>query len=174
MIGDIMLTFEITLTGDRRHRDALDLIDAVQQAADRLGTAAVSISPGRAPLASLSGSTPVVLAESDGIQINTAARDVRVDGQSIAFTKVEYDLLLFLAEHRNQVLTRRQLLLGAWGHEHAGERTVDVHVRRLRVKLGDTAITTIRGIGYRLSDSATVEMIRPATVDYLAEVVRAH
>jgi two-component system, OmpR family, response regulator len=153
-IEDITLTFEIALTGEHRYRDAVDLIESVQQAADEIGAAAVTVTSGPAPLASVAYSA----AAADAVDINTDARSVQLGGETVVLTKVEYDLLLFLAEHPHQVFTRRQLLLGAWGHEHAGVRTVDVHVRRLRAKLGDAFITTVRGVGYRLADSATVAL----------------
>ncbi|WP_435828460.1 winged helix-turn-helix domain-containing protein [Micromonospora purpureochromogenes] len=69
------------------------------------------------------------------------------------FTRREYDLLLHLARHPHQVLTRGQLLREVWGYEaYQGARTVDVHVRRVRQKLAGRGpvITTVRGVGYRL------------------------
>jgi DNA-binding response OmpR family regulator len=56
------------------------------------------------------------------------------------------------------VFSRTQLLTAVWGYEHTGERTVDVHVRRLRVKMGTQLplITTVYGVGYRLSDEARI------------------
>ena len=56
------------------------------------------------------------------------------------------------------MFTRAQLLTGVWGYEHTGERTVDVHVRRLRVKLGGQVplVTTVYGVGYRLADDARI------------------
>lgn len=75
-------------------------------------------------------------------------------------TRLEYDLLLFLARHPHQVLTRGQLLSEVWGYEDlCGARTVDVHVRRIRQKLAGHGpiITTVRGVGYRLD---AVERLR--------------
>ena len=75
----------------------------------------------------------------------------------VAFTRVEFDLLLFLGRHPRRVFTRGQLLQTVWGLSHAGERTVDVHIRRLRAKLGAVPlITTVRGVGYRLADDASL------------------
>jgi two-component system OmpR family response regulator len=81
-----------------------------------------------------------------------------LDGQQLPLTRLEFDLLLFLAERPRRVFTRAQLLAGVWGYEHTGERTVDVHVRRLRLKLGPALpiITTVYGVGYRLSDDARI------------------
>lgn len=76
----------------------------------------------------------------------------------IPLTRIEYDLLLFLAEHPRRVFTRRQLLTSVWGYEHAVARTADVHVRRLRATFGpDTPlVTTGYGVGYRLADDAAI------------------
>ena len=63
---------------------------------------------------------------------------VRQGDRVIPLTRIEYDLLLFLAERPHRVFTRLQLLASVWGYEHAVARTVDVHVRRLRAKLGRT------------------------------------
>ncbi len=76
----------------------------------------------------------------------------------IPLTRIEHDLLLFLAEHPRRVFTRRQLLTSVWGYEHAVARTADVHVRRLRATFGpDTPlVTTGYGVGYCLADDAAI------------------
>lgn len=89
----------------------------------------------------------------DGIEINVERHEVKVEGQLANLTLKEFELLAFLAENRGHVLTRDQLLDKVWGIEYAGEtRTVDVHIRYLRKKLGheDRYIETIRGKGYKL------------------------
>ncbi|MEH0824180.1 winged helix-turn-helix domain-containing protein [Micromonospora sp. CPCC 205714] len=93
-----------------------------------------------------------------GGRILTGTRRVRHGGAEIPLTRIEYDLLLFLAEHPRRVFTRLQLLANVWGYEHAVARTVDVHVRRLRAKFGpDTPlVTTVYGVGYRLADDAEI------------------
>ena len=68
--------------------------------------------------------------------------------------------MLFLAEHPRTVFTRLQLLQAVWGHLHAGERTVDVHIRRLRAKVRDDLVVTVRGVGYRLADDPRIQVIR--------------
>jgi DNA-binding response OmpR family regulator len=75
-----------------------------------------------------------------------------VDGVTIALTTREFDLLAHLMQHEGVVLSRQQLLDGVWGPGWYGdERTVDVHVRQLRRKLGDGfQLTTVWGVGYRL------------------------
>ncbi|MEU7758845.1 winged helix-turn-helix domain-containing protein [Micromonospora aurantiaca (nom. illeg.)] len=99
-----------------------------------------------------------------GVRILTGTRRVRHGGAEITLTRIEYDLLLFLAEHPRRVFTRLQLLANVWGYEHAVARTVDVHVRRLRAKFGpDTPlVTTVYGVGYRLADDAAIVVDRDA------------
>jgi DNA-binding response OmpR family regulator len=87
-----------------------------------------------------------------GVEIDTGRREARVDGRPVALANREFDLLRYLAENVGLALSRRQVLDGAWGHDWYGdERTVDVHVRQLRRKLGDALpLDTVRGVGYRL------------------------
>ena len=78
---------------------------------------------------------------------------VKVDGQEIALTLKEFELLCLLLEKKNLVLTRDQLLNRIWGYSFDGEnRTVDVHIRTLRQKLGSAGnlIETVRGVGYKI------------------------
>jgi len=87
------------------------------------------------------------------LEINIERHQVTVNGQSVDLTLKEFELLSYLAENRGHVITRDQLLDKVWGIEYAGEtRTVDVHIRYLRKKLGDEDkyIETIRGKGYKL------------------------
>ena len=87
-------------------------------------------------------------------EVDTGRREARVGGQPVALTTREFDLLLFLAENLGLALSRQQILDGAWGVGWYGdERTVDVHVRQLRKKLGDGDVfplATVWGVGYRL------------------------
>jgi len=94
---------------------------------------------------------PSVL-EVDGIEVDIGRREARVAGEPVPLAAREFDLLQFLAENRGLALSRRQLLDGAWGAGWVGdERTVDVHVRQLRKKLGDAfPLSTVWGVGYRL------------------------
>ena len=87
------------------------------------------------------------------ITIDTRSHRVLVDGTEMVTTKREYELLLFFARHPGAAFTRLQLMQAVWGHEQSGERTVDVHIRRLRLKLGKYSedLATVRGYGYRLS-----------------------
>jgi DNA-binding response OmpR family regulator len=87
-----------------------------------------------------------------GVEVDFGRREARVDGQPVPLTTREFALLQFLAENRGLALSRRQLLDGGWGVDWYGdERTVDVHVRQLRRKLGEALpLATVRGLGYRL------------------------
>jgi DNA-binding response OmpR family regulator len=86
------------------------------------------------------------------VELDEGRREVRRDGVPVPLTTREFDLMAHLLRNRGLALTRRQLLDGAWGPDWIGdERTVDVHVRQLRRKLGDDLpLTTVWGVGYRL------------------------
>ena len=86
------------------------------------------------------------------VEIDSVRREVRAAGQPVALAAREFDLIAHLGAHRGQVLSRQQLLDGVWGEGWVGdERTVDVHVRQLRKKLGDALpLATVWGVGYRL------------------------
>ena len=90
-----------------------------------------------------------------GITLNGATHQATVSGQTLTLTPKEFDLLRALLEARGRVLSREFLLDRVWGYARAGEiesRTVDVHVRRLRAKLGSEGerILTVKNVGYRL------------------------
>ena len=87
-----------------------------------------------------------------GVEVDLGRREARVDGSVVALATREFDLLAFMAENEGLVLSRQQLLDNVWGHGWYGdERTVDVHVRQLRRKLGDALpLATVWGVGYRL------------------------
>jgi DNA-binding response OmpR family regulator len=105
--------------------------------------------------------------ESDELQhgeltINAGKREVHVGEVEIRLAPKEFDLLWELLDHRGIVLTRDQLLERVWGYTFAGDtRTVDVHVRQVRRKLGDASpIVTVWGVGYKVaSDRTTVSTI---------------
>ncbi|MEZ4302838.1 MAG: response regulator transcription factor [Polyangiaceae bacterium] len=86
------------------------------------------------------------------IVVDRAARDVVVAGRPVQLTAKEFALLAHLAERRGRVVSREELLSRVWGARYeGGERTVDIHVRRLRAKLGeDLPLLTLRGAGYKL------------------------
>ena len=91
----------------------------------------------------------------DNLTLDLSRREVSVDELVLSLKPKEYDLLLFLARHRGQVLTRDLIMERVWGWDFTGgSRTVDVHVRWLREKIEKDPATperiiTIRGIGYR-------------------------
>jgi|SRR5689334_4092722 two-component system, OmpR family, response regulator len=96
------------------------------------------------------------------LYLHTGSRLLVRDGSPVDLTRREYDLFQFLCENPRRVFTRAQLLRLVWGYDMVGtERTVDVHIRRLRVKLGDCSsiIATVRGVGYRLDDDAPVDIV---------------
>ena len=89
------------------------------------------------------------------IEMNTKKHEVTADGEVVTLTLKEYELLKRLMKNPNIVMTRDCLLEDIWGYDFDGEtRTVDVHVRTLRQKLGKSGekIETVRGVGYRMSE----------------------
>ena len=92
------------------------------------------------------------------LALDTETYRVSADGRPLDLTFKEFELLRFLAQHPGRVYTRPGLLREGWGYDfYGGTRTVDVHVRRLRAKLGpehEHLIQTVRGVGYRASDDA--------------------
>jgi DNA-binding response OmpR family regulator len=86
------------------------------------------------------------------VEIDRGRREARVAGAPVALAAREFDLLSYLADNAGLVLSRQQLLDGVWGPNWYGDpRTVDVHVRQLRKKLGDALpLATVWGVGYRL------------------------
>jgi DNA-binding response OmpR family regulator len=135
------VTLTVTLTGPDAQVSADRLVQAISEVEH--GSAQETLAP-----------SPVV--------IDTASRRVLLGGRPVRFTRREYDLLLFLTSNPGAAFTRMQLLRAVWGHEFSGERTVDVHVRRIRVKLGGhaDAITTVHGFGYRLEPANSLSLLR--------------
>jgi len=90
----------------------------------------------------------------DELVIDVAGYEARLGGRRLDLTHQEFELLRFLAQHRGRVFTRDQLLQRVWGYEYGGgTRTVDIHVRRVRAKLGAHAgglIETVRNVGYKM------------------------
>ncbi len=96
--------------------------------------------------------------EHGNVRIDAGRREVTVRGEQVQLAPKEFDLLWELLDHRGLVLTRDQLLERVWGYTFAGDtRTVDVHVRQLRRKLGDDCpVATVWGVGYKVADDAAV------------------
>lgn len=85
------------------------------------------------------------------LEINTAARVVTKDGVRVELTYKEFELLRLLASRRGMVLSREEILQTVWDYSYAGEtRTVDMHIKALRQKLGEDTILTVRGVGYKI------------------------
>ena len=91
--------------------------------------------------------------EVSGICIDPDAHTVTVDGKEVSLTPREFELLLYVAQNRNIALSRQQSLSAVWNFDDYGDaRTVDTHIKNLRMKLGDhgAALKTVRGRGYKL------------------------
>ncbi len=89
------------------------------------------------------------------LYLDLAAHEVTVDGRPHQLTHQEFALLSFLCQNRGRVFSRRQLLERVWGVDYYGSsRTVDIHVRRLRMKLGHSVnnLETVRGVGYKMKE----------------------
>lgn len=172
----LTLTLAIPLTGEALSPQAYRLLDALRELVE-LSQGTITTTPPdaaqrRDPATPRWADGPAVapsppanphgrgagLVDPVEVRLLTASRQVLVGGQPLAMTRLEFDLLMFLAGNPRRVFTRAQLLSAVWGYEHTGERTVDVHVRRLRVKMGVHVplITTVYGVGYRLDDDARI------------------
>ncbi|RKR92515.1 transcriptional regulator [Micromonospora pisi] len=169
----LTVTVDITLdAGDTLTPQATRLLELVRELVehgDREAVAArLSGPPPTIGVEPAAGPPSAAVAPGAGrngtLHVLAGSRRVLRDGRPIPLTRLEYDLLVFLAEHPRRVFTRLQLLSSVWGYEHAVARTVDVHVRRLRAKLGETmpVVTTVYGVGYRLADEARISVDRDA------------
>ncbi|MEU8658071.1 winged helix-turn-helix domain-containing protein [Actinoplanes philippinensis] len=156
----LTVTLAIPLTGDVVSPQAHRLLAAVRELVElSRGTVTVEQAVEAGP------ETAEELAETalEGpeVRLLTSSRQALLEGHTLPLTRLEFDLLQYLAERPRRVFTRAQLLAAVWGYERAGERTVDVHVRRLRLKLGGhlPLITTVYGVGYRLADDARISIL---------------
>ncbi len=88
--------------------------------------------------------------EFNGLEINLEKYQVRKDGEKIAMPRKEFETLSLLASKPGKVFTREEILETVWGRDVVvGDRTIDVHVRKIREKIGDKYIHTIKGVGYK-------------------------
>lgn len=114
--------------------------------------ARLRLAVGRAALADSADSVPEEIRAGD-VVIDESTYTAKVRGRALDLTYKEFELLKYLAQHPGRVFTRAQLLQEVWGYDYfGGTRTVDVHVRRLRAKLGadhEQLIGTVRNVGYR-------------------------
>ena len=122
------------------------------EAARRRALLATAVSP----------SSPSVAADT-ALVVDLLGRRVRIDGQDVDLTYKEFELLSHLARNSRRTVSRTELMDSVWSDapSDTGERTVDVHVRRLRTKLGRyrKLISTVRGAGYRLDPGSDVAIL---------------
>ncbi|GAA3390690.1 winged helix-turn-helix domain-containing protein [Cryptosporangium minutisporangium] len=136
-----------------------DLLAGHARAGDAAVSASVSLGFGDAAAAP----PPITRApDVPPLRILAGRRVATLDGAELSLTRREFDLLAFLARHPRQVFSRGQLIDAVWGDRFRdSERTIDVHVRRIRVKLADSGprIVTVRGVGYRLDHADRVAVL---------------
>jgi two-component system, OmpR family, response regulator len=134
----------------------------VASAGDGLGDASVCVDGLGGAAAGAGGFRDGRPRAGSGLRILAASRTVLLDGVSLQLTRLEFDVLMFLAENPRRVFSRLQLLTGVWGYDHACARTVDVLIGRLRSKIGVRVpiVTTVYGVGYRLADGAVITIDR--------------
>lgn len=95
----------------------------------------------------------VIESEANSLKIDREKFLIEIDGKQIILPKKEFELLELLASRPGKVFNREQILSIVWGNETiVGERTIDVHIRKLREKLGDEYIRTIKGVGYTFNE----------------------
>jgi two-component system phosphate regulon response regulator PhoB len=111
--------------------------------------------------------------EDADVRILPDTRQVLLRDEPVELTRLEFELLLHLCSNPDRVHRRRELLAAVWGvnDNYSGARTVDVHVRRVRQKLGDAAdvLQTVRGVGYLVASSGRVRVERSPNVVRLAD-----
>ena len=143
----VLLVVDRTLTADLATEDGFD--DFVLTPVDR---AEFAVRLGRLDRVEAVEHADPILKHHD-LELNTATYQATIAGHPRDLTFMEYELLRFFVEHPQRVWSREQILSKVWGYDYyGGSRTVDVHVRRLRAKLGEERskwIATVRSVGYR-------------------------
>lgn len=177
----VLLTVQIAVAGERLPPAAVGLFDSLRALAAHGVATELTVSTDVPPRPRLvrtapgSGAAteaePVAVAPGAGgspvpvpeVVVHRPSRSVYRDGSAVRLTRREFDLLNFLCENPRRVFTRVQLLRQVWGYEPvSGERTVDVHVRRVRIKIDSgpyPVVATVRGVGYRLAENARVTLV---------------
>jgi two-component system OmpR family response regulator len=162
----LTVTLSIPLVGEEAlTAPARRLLEAARELLER-GEATVSAGPAVArrtePASRRPRPVPAASPSCPELRVLVASRSVLLEGEPLPLTRLEFDLLLHLVSHPRRVFTRQQLLAEVWGCAQASVRTVDVHVRRLRGKVGPQTplVTTVYGVGYRLADDARVVLDR--------------
>lgn len=155
----LSVTIEVAAESAVLNDELLSTLDDVRDQIAHLGQVTVTVRAAEPYTAPRPQSTSD---DADHVRVYPDSRLVRVGAREVALSRLEFDLLLHLAEHPGQVLTRTRLLENVWGDVHVGPRTIDVHVRRVRVKVGARfpLVTTIRGVGYRFDGQGLVSVIR--------------
>jgi len=143
----VLIVVDRTLTADLHDKDGFD--DFLLTPVDRTE---LRVRLSRLGVTEIEVTDDPVLRHHD-LELNTATYQAYLAGHPVDLTYMEYELLRFFVEHTNRVWSREQILSKVWGYDYfGGSRTVDVHVRRLRAKLGEERaswITTVRSVGYR-------------------------
>ena len=97
-------------------------------------------------------SAPTTSVAVGDLLIDRTSYTIKVKGREISLPRKEFELLFFLAQNPNKVFSRDDLLQNIWGSDvYVLARTVDVHIRKVREKIGDDYITTVKGVGYKFS-----------------------
>jgi DNA-binding winged helix-turn-helix (wHTH) protein len=154
--AELTITVQVTVSGSVAPGVATQVLREVQEFADRMNGARVRLGP-----VVETGHPRHIAVEPDGhrphLRVVPDTRVVLLDGEPVQLTRREFDLLLFLCRNRLRVVSREELLAQVWGYAWTGgTRTVDVHIRRLRMKLGHEIVSTVHGVGYRVDDRARV------------------
>ncbi|GIG67441.1 winged helix-turn-helix domain-containing protein [Phytomonospora endophytica] len=156
----LTVTIELSAEGSALNEELLAALDAARGHIAHLGAVTMTVRAAE-PHATAPAEAPVV---DPGVHVHIYpdSRVVRFGEAELPLSRLEFDLLLYLAEHPGQVFSRAQLLTSVWGDAHVGRRTIDVHVRRLRAKIDDRfpLVTTIRGVGYRFDGKGRVSVTR--------------
>jgi DNA-binding response OmpR family regulator len=143
----VLIVVDRTLTADLDDKEGFDdfVLTPVDQVELRIRLSRLGVSEIEAT------DDPIV--RHGDLELNTATYQAYLAGGPVDLTYMEYELLRFFVEHPNRVWSREQILSKVWGYDYfGGSRTVDVHVRRLRAKLGEQRsswIVTVRSVGYR-------------------------
>jgi DNA-binding response OmpR family regulator len=138
---------------DEEHLPAIRCLEDVDELLVRpFSSAEVAVRVARARLR-VNGVDGGETVRAGSLELNLATYQVSISGEPLSFTYMEYELLKFLITHPNRVFPREALLSAVWGYDYyGGARTVDVHIRRIRAKLGQehaARVKTVRSVGYR-------------------------
>ncbi|MEU8350969.1 MULTISPECIES: winged helix-turn-helix domain-containing protein [Streptomyces] len=149
--GDGELTAYLVLVPDRLPPDQVFAPHLTVRRVPVPAPAAAAPGTGRPEPGDAEGTGPGEAAE--GLRVDAARHTARLDGAELDLTYLEFQLLAYLVEHPHRVHSRDRLLSRVWGYDHPGDgRTVDVHIARLRRKLGPAHrdhIVTVRRVGYK-------------------------